>query len=100
MPEVVAEVPVHQIHRQETEKISNIKLMFKFFKPLHSLFIIMDHLKFNNTQKLIDMYTLNLEATEENLYDDLEDSSGNKGKRPDTKGHFEEDNRLQCSATT
>lgn len=45
-------------------------------------------------------HTLNLEATEENLYEDLEDSSGNEGKRPATKGHLEEDNRLQCSTTT
>lgn len=48
----------------------------------------------------MEIYTLNLAATEENLYDDLEDSSGSKGKRPETKGHFEEDNRLQCSTTT
>lgn len=46
------------------------------------------------------MYTLNLEATEENLQDDLEDSSGKEGKRPDTKEHFEDDNTLQCSRTT
>jgi len=51
-------------------------------------------------EKVVDFHTLNLVATEENLYDDLEDSSGSKGKRPDTKGQFEEDNRLQCSTTT
>ena len=44
--------------------------------------------------------TLNLAATEENLYDDLKDSSGSGGKRPATRGHLEEDNRLQCSTTT
>ena len=44
--------------------------------------------------------TLNLVATEENLYDDLEDSSGSGPKRPATKGHLEENNRLQCSTTT
>lgn len=60
----------------------------------------MNPLKFSNSQKEIYIQTLNLEATEENLYDDLEDSSDSKGKRADTKGHFEEDNRLQCSTTT
>lgn len=44
--------------------------------------------------------TLNLEATEENLYDDLEDSSGSEGKSPEIKGHFDEDRRLQCSTMT
>lgn len=44
--------------------------------------------------------TLNLEATEENLYDDLEDSSGSEGKSPEIKGHFDEDKRLQCSTMT
>lgn len=44
--------------------------------------------------------TLNLEATEENLYEDREDSSGGEGKRPATKGHLEEDSRLQWSTTT
>lgn len=46
------------------------------------------------------LHTLNLEATEENLYDDLDDSSGNGGKRPAMKAHLEEDNKLQCSTTT
>lgn len=45
-------------------------------------------------------FTLNLEDTEENLYDDLKDSSGSEGKRPAIRGHLEEDNRLQCSTTT
>lgn len=52
------------------------------------------------TVQCINSHTLNLEATEENLYDDLENSSGGKGKRPETKGHLEEDKRLQCSTTT
>lgn len=60
----------------------------------------MTPLKFSNSRKQIDIHTLNLEATEENLYDDLEDSSVSKGKRADTNGNFEEDNRLQCSTTT
>jgi len=47
-----------------------------------------------------NLHTLNLAATEENLYDDLEDSSDSKGNRPETKRHFEEDKRLQCSTTT
>jgi hypothetical protein len=51
-------------------------------------------------EKVVGFHTLNLVATEENLYDDLEDSSGSEGKRPDTKGQFEEENRLQCSTTT
>lgn len=51
-------------------------------------------------RKGIDHHTLNLEATEENLYDDLEDSSGRRGKRLHTKEHLEEANRLQCSTTT
>ena len=46
----------------------------------------MNPLKFSNSQKEIYIQTLNLEATEENLYDDLEDSSASKGKRADTKG--------------
>lgn len=46
------------------------------------------------------MYTLNLAATEENLYDDLEDSSGDEVKRPATKEHLDDDKRLQCSTTT
>lgn len=44
--------------------------------------------------------TLNREATDENLYDDREDSSGKGGKRPAMKGHLEEANKLQCSTTT
>jgi hypothetical protein len=43
--------------------------------------------------------TLNLEATDENLYEDLIDSSGNEVKSPETNWHFEDDRRLQCSAT-
>jgi hypothetical protein len=43
--------------------------------------------------------TLNLEATDENLYEDLIDSSGNEVKSPETNGHLEDDRRLQCSAT-
>jgi hypothetical protein len=64
--EVVAEVHIHQIqHRQETEIISNLNS--NYLISYANLFAIMNHLKFNNTQKVIDMYTLNLEATEENL---------------------------------
>jgi hypothetical protein len=46
---------------------------------------------------LID--TLNREATDENLYDDLTDSSGKEVKSPERSGHLEDDKRLQCSAT-
>lgn len=44
--------------------------------------------------------TLNWEATDENLYDDREASSGSARKRPAMKEHFEEANKLQCSTTT
>lgn len=57
-------------------------------------------MKRNKTHIEIEAHTLNLDPTEENLYEDLEDSSGIEGKRPATKGHLEEDNRLQCSTTT
>ena len=43
--------------------------------------------------------TLNREATDENLYDDLNDSSGKELKSPETSEHLEDDKRLQCSAT-
>lgn len=57
-------------------------------------------MKRNKTHIEIEAHTLNLDPTEENLYEDLEDSSGIEGKRPATKGHLEEDSRLQCSTTT
>lgn len=40
---------------------------------------------------LYNWHTLNLEDTEENLYDDRDVSSDNEGKRPAIKGHLEED---------
>lgn len=51
----------------------------------------------SNQRKVL---TLNREATEENLYEDREDSSGSGGKRPAMKGLLEEDSKLQCSTTT
>lgn len=59
---------------------------------------IFQRLKGNRSDQL-SIDTLNLEATDENLYDDLKDSSGNEVKSPETNGHLEDDKRLQCSAT-
>lgn len=74
---------------------------------IYSIRLSFDNLCHNSSRKRrlqplgrYRLHTLNREATEENLYDDLDDSSGSEGKRPATKEHFEEDKRLQCSTTT
>lgn len=81
-----------------------------FINFLDSLMMLFSHRQFNSSNYAVkskrisigvqDSNTLNLEDTEENLYDDLEDSSGNEGKRPAMKEHSEEESRLQCSTTT
>ena len=81
------------IHQTQSDSDQNL-ILFHFIYSRHFTICI------NIIQRISIVQTLNRVPIEENLYEDLDGSSGDGGKRFPTKGHLEDPSNAWCSATT